>query len=53
MGKTWCHRCKKNVEPKHVNLVKWRNRKSKSGSVEAWEGTCEKCKGKVYKIKGH
>lgn len=49
----WCHFCKKMVQPENVHLVKWRNTKTKSGSVEAWEGTCADCQKRVYKIKGH
>ena len=49
----YCFKCRKKCkmgEP--LMKVKWRNRKSKTGLVEAWKGRCESCNIFIYKIIG-
>jgi hypothetical protein len=49
----YCVGCSKMVIIIDPFRIKIRNRKSKSGGVEAHKGNCPHCKASVYKIIGH
>jgi hypothetical protein len=49
----YCITCKKVKKVTDPIRTKIRNKKSKSGYVEAWIGNCSTCDSIVYKIIGH
>ena len=51
--KGYCVNCKQMCVMDNPVKTKIRNRKSKTGSVEAWTGHCSKCQKTIYHIVGH
>jgi len=48
----FCVVCQSKQTIKNPILTKIRNRKSRTGSVEAWKGQCGRCGHKLYRIIG-
>lgn len=51
--KAYCFKCSRQTPLKDPIKVKFRNRKSKTGTVDAWRGKCDACGSTNYRIIGN
>lgn len=51
--KGYCVNCNRVKEIANPMRVKIRNRKTRSGTIDAWRGHCQDCDMIVYRIIGH
>ena len=50
--KAYCFKCRSMQKMENPTRTKLRNKKSKSGTVEAWQDRCSVCETKLFRIIG-